>query len=169
MRSIWLNRRRGDRVGDVASRFRRLDAGGFLRRPTNNPVTGGANPAVFAPDMRLLALARRLAPTVKLGPAPGTSRVPVVHEGVIVTGDTFVANPAQRDELRQALKASAVEMEGAAVAQVCWQLGVPFLVIRSITDTADGGTPDAYRVNLDAASRNAATLTLAVITDPAGR
>lgn len=36
-------------------------------------------------------------------------------------------------------------MEGAAVAQVCWQLGVPFLVIRSITDSADGGTPDAYQ------------------------
>jgi adenosylhomocysteine nucleosidase len=60
-------------------------------------------------------------------------------------------------------------MEGAAVAQVCWQLGVPFLVIRSITDSANGGTPDAYRVNIDAASRNAATLTLAVIADAADR
>ena len=144
-------------------------AGGFVRRPTRNTVTGDANPAVFAPDMRLLASARRLAPTLKFSLAPGSSRVPVVREGVIVTGDTFVANPAQRDELRQALKASAVEMEGAAVAQVCWQLGVPFLVIRSITDIADGGTPDAYRVNIDAASRNAATLTLAVIADLAGR
>ena len=137
----------------------------FVRRPTNNPVSGAANPAQFAPDMRLLAAARRLAPTLKFGPSPGATRVPVVHEGLIVTGDTFVANPAQRDELRQALKASAVEMEGAAVAQVCWQLGVPFLVIRSITDSADGGTPDAYRTNIDVASRNAATLTLAVIAD----
>ena len=140
-------------------------AGGFVRRATNNPVAGGANPAVFAPDARLLASARRLAPTLKFDPSPGSSRVPVVREGVIVTGDTFVADPAQRDELRQALKAAAVEMEGAAVAQVCWQLGVPFLVIRSITDSADGGTPDAYRTNIDVASRNAATLTLAVISD----
>jgi adenosylhomocysteine nucleosidase len=60
-------------------------------------------------------------------------------------------------------------MEGAAVAQVCWQLGVPFLVIRSITDSADGGTPDVYRVNIDAAGRNTATLTLAVIADAADR
>ena len=144
-------------------------AGGFVRRPTNNPVAGGPNPAVFAPDMRLLASARRLAPTLSYAVAPGTTRMPVVREGLIVTGDAFIANPAHRDELRQALKASAVEMEGAAVAQVCWQLGVPFLVIRSITDTADGGTPDAYRTNIDAASRNAATLTLAVIADTADR
>jgi adenosylhomocysteine nucleosidase len=56
-------------------------------------------------------------------------------------------------------------MEGAAVAQVSSQLGVPFIVIRSITDSADGSTPDAYRTNIEVASRNAATLTLAVIAD----
>lgn len=140
-------------------------AGGFIRRPTRNTVANDNNPAAFSADIRLLASARRLAPMLKFGPAPGSSRVPVVREGLIVTGDTFVANPAQRDELRQALKAAAVEMEGAAVAQVSWQLGVPFLVIRSISDTADGGTPDAYRTNIDVASRNAATLTLAVVAD----
>jgi 5'-methylthioadenosine/S-adenosylhomocysteine nucleosidase len=91
------------------------------------------------------------------------------RDGIIVTGDAFVANPAQRDEMRRSLKASAVEMEGAAVAQVCSQLGVPFIVIRAITDNADGGTIDDYRTNLDAASRNAATLTLAVIADVAVR
>ena len=143
--------------------FGTATARGFIRRPPANPVTGGANPAFFTPDMRLLASARRLAPGLRLASAPGATQAPVVREGLIVTGDTFVANPAQRDELRQALKASAVEMEGAAVAHVCSQLGVPFLVIRSITDTADAGTPDAYRTNIDAASRNAATLTLAVI------
>jgi adenosylhomocysteine nucleosidase len=145
--------------------FGAATAGGFVRRPTSNPVTGGANPAFFAPDERLLGAARRLAPTLKFASAPGTTRVPAVRDGVIVTGDAFVANPSQRDEMRRSLKASAVEMEGAAVAQVCWQLGAPFIVIRSITDNADGGTPDAYRTNLEAASRNAATLTLAVIAD----
>ena len=136
-----------------------------MRRPTNNPASGDANPAFFSPAAPLLSAARRLAPTVKLTLAPGTTRLPVVHEGIIVTGDAFVGNPAQRDEIRQSLKASAVEMEGAAVAQVSSQLGVPFIVIRSITDSADGSTPDAYRTNTEAASRNAATLTLAVIAD----
>ena len=140
-------------------------AGGFVRRATNNPVTGGVNPAFFASDDRLLRAARRLAPMLKFVPAPGTTSVPVVREGIVVTGDTFVGNPAQRDEVRQTLKASALEMEGAAVAHVSAQLGVPFLVIRSITDRADGSMVDAYRTNLEVASRNAATLTLAVIAD----
>jgi adenosylhomocysteine nucleosidase len=139
--------------------------GGFIRRSTNNPATGGANPPFFVPDDGLLSAARRLAPGLKLTSVPGTTRTPAVREGIVVTGDAFVANPAQRDEMRRSLKASAVEMEGAAVAQVCFQLGVPFLVIRSITDNADGGTIDDYRTNLEAASRNAATITLAVVAD----
>lgn len=143
--------------------FGATTADGFVRRPTSNPATGGINPAFFAPTEWLLSAARRLAPTVNLTPAPGSTRVPVVRDGVVVTGDAFVGNPAQRDEIRQSLKASAIEMEGVAVAQVSTQLRVPFLIIRSITDSADGSTPDAYRTNLDAASRNAATLTLAVI------
>jgi adenosylhomocysteine nucleosidase len=145
--------------------FGTATTGGFIRRATNNPVTGGANPAFFTPDDGLMSAARRLAPMMTLTPVPGTTRVPVVREGIIVTGDAFVANPAQRDEIWRSLKASAVEMEGGAVAQVCTQLGVPFIVIRSITDSADGGTIDDYRTNLDAASRNAATLTLAVLAD----
>lgn len=144
--------------------FGAATAGGFVRRPTNNPATGDVNPAFFPPAEGLLNAARRLAPTVKLTLAPGSTRVPVVREGVIVTGDAFVGDPAQRDEMRRSLKASAVEMEGAAVGHVSTQLGVPFLVIRSITDSADGSTPDAYRTNLEVASRNAAALTLAVIT-----
>ena len=143
--------------------FGATNATGFVRRPTNNPATGGINPAFFSPAETLLRAAQRLAPTVKLTAAPGTTRVPIVRDGIVVTGDAFVGNPAQRDEIRQSLKASAIEMEGVAVAQVSTQLGVPFLIIRSITDSADGGTPDAYRTNLAAASHNAAMLTLAVI------
>jgi adenosylhomocysteine nucleosidase len=142
---------------------------GLIRRPSRNPLTANPNPLLFPADERLLAAARRAARTITPGPAPGTTRVPVVREGVIVTGDVFVGNPVQRDELHRAMGAAAVEMEGAAVAQVGWQLGVPVLIIRSITDTADGGTPDAYRVNIEAASRNAATLTMAVVAQLASQ
>jgi len=135
----------------------------FVRRPTRNPVTGDVNPMFLPADERLLAAVRRAVPTVTLVPVPGTKRAPVIREGLIVTGDAFVANPAQRDELHRSLKAVAVEMEGAAVAQVSAQFAVPAIVIRSITDSADGSTPDAYAANRDTASRNAATLTLASI------
>ncbi|HEY8706851.1 MAG TPA: 5'-methylthioadenosine/adenosylhomocysteine nucleosidase, partial [Burkholderiaceae bacterium] len=62
----------------------------------------------------------------------------LVHEGLVVSGDRFVASLAQSDELR-ALQpdALAVEMEGAAVAQACADFERPFAVLRTVSDRAD--------------------------------
>ena len=63
---------------------------------------------------------------------------PRVHEGLIVSGDRFVATSAESDALRAVLPAAlAVEMEGAAVAQVCHDYGIPFAALRTISDRAD--------------------------------
>jgi adenosylhomocysteine nucleosidase len=62
-----------------------------------------------------------------------------VHEGLIVSGDRFVASAAQGAELRGLLPlALAVEMEGAAVAQACADFDRPFAVVRTVSDRADG-------------------------------
>lgn len=64
--------------------------------------------------------------------------VPRVHVGLIVSGDQFVnraaAVQALRDELPDAL---CVEMEGAAVAQICHEYGARFAVVRIVSDRAD--------------------------------
>ncbi len=61
-----------------------------------------------------------------------------VHEGLIASGDRFVSTTAECRVLQQALpEALAVEMEGAAVAQVCADYGVPFAALRTISDRAD--------------------------------
>lgn len=61
-----------------------------------------------------------------------------VHRGLIVSGDRFVSSASESTALRQALPdALAVEMEGAALAQVCHDFGVPFAVVRTISDRAD--------------------------------
>jgi adenosylhomocysteine nucleosidase len=63
---------------------------------------------------------------------------PLLHEGLVISGDRFVATAAESDTLRAALPdALAVEMEGAAVAQVCADFGRPFAVIRTVSDRAD--------------------------------
>lgn len=63
---------------------------------------------------------------------------PKVHQGLIVSGDRFVATSSESQALREALPAAlAVEMEGAAVAQVCWDYGVQFAAVRTISDRAD--------------------------------
>lgn len=60
------------------------------------------------------------------------------YSGLIVSGDRFVCTSAESAVLRHALPdALAVEMEGAAVAQVCHEWGVPFAAIRTISDRAD--------------------------------
>jgi adenosylhomocysteine nucleosidase len=65
----------------------------------------------------------------------GASRV---HAGLVVSGDQFFASSAAIAELRERLPtALAVEMEGAAVAQVCHELGVPCAVVRTISDAGD--------------------------------
>lgn len=63
---------------------------------------------------------------------------PRVHRGLVISGDQFVASAAAVGALRAALPdALAVEMEGAAIAQVCYEYGVPCAVVRTISDTAD--------------------------------
>lgn len=61
-----------------------------------------------------------------------------VRRGPIISGDRFVSSHDEVAALRARLpNALAVEMEGAAVAQVCTEHGVPFAVVRLISDTAD--------------------------------
>jgi adenosylhomocysteine nucleosidase len=61
-----------------------------------------------------------------------------VHRGLIASGDQFIGKLAQIHALKAALPdLLAVEMEGAAVAQVCFELGIPFAVIRTISDNAN--------------------------------
>lgn len=63
---------------------------------------------------------------------------PQLHTGLIASGDRFVSTTAESRALQQALPdALAVEMEGAAVAQVCADYGVSFAALRTISDRAD--------------------------------
>lgn len=61
-----------------------------------------------------------------------------VHEGLLLSGDRFIATAQASQALRAELPdALAVEMEGAAVAQVCHDYGLPFAAVRTISDRAD--------------------------------
>ncbi len=63
---------------------------------------------------------------------------PRLHQGLIVSGDKFFASSAELAELRGRLPAAlCVEMEGAAVAQVCAEYGVRFGIVRTLSDAAD--------------------------------
>ncbi len=57
--------------------------------------------------------------------------------GTIATGDQFIASEEKKEWIKNIYKADALEMEGASVGYVCKCLGVPFFVLRAISDTAD--------------------------------
>jgi adenosylhomocysteine nucleosidase len=82
---------------------------------------------------------------------------PQVHRGMIASGDQFIGKHAQIAAIKDALpELLAVEMEGAAVAQVCFELGIPFAVIRTISDNAnDHAAVDFMRFVKTVASRYA--------------
>ena len=61
-----------------------------------------------------------------------------VFKGLIATGDQFIASEAYVEFLQEEFGAIACEMEGASVAAVCEQYGIPFVVIRAMSDKADG-------------------------------
>lgn len=64
------------------------------------------------------------------------------HKGVILSGDQFIADVQKVNELRTALPtALCVEMEGAAVAQVCFEYKIPYAIIRIISDNANDDAP----------------------------
>ena len=77
-----------------------------------------------------------------------------LHEGLIISGDRFVSTGAEVGRLRADLpEALAIEMEGAAVAQVCHDYAVPFAIMRTISDRAD----DSAHVDFPAFLRDVAS------------
>ena len=101
------------------------------------PLTGCSR---FAADAALSdALRASVQRCVRRGWLNGNNAgAPRLHEALVISGDQFIATAAQGLALRAALPdALAVEMEGAAVAQVCAAFGMPFAVLRTISDRAD--------------------------------
>ena len=60
-----------------------------------------------------------------------------VHTGVIASGDTFVSDKNKKKEIKETFNAAAVEMEGCAIAQTATANGIPFIIVRAISDLAD--------------------------------
>lgn len=67
-----------------------------------------------------------------------------VQIGTIATGDQFIANKEKVQKLGEIFSAKATEMEGAAVAQVAQNYNIPFVVLRAISDKADGSAHMDY-------------------------
>jgi adenosylhomocysteine nucleosidase len=123
----------------------------------------------FEADPRLLAIARAAAAGVALERCPKakpclphTPRVVVGGNGV--SGPSFVDNAAFRDYTQRTFQARVLDMETAAVAQVAFANGKPFVAFRSLSDLAGGGPGEnEMEAFMDLAADNAATVSEAYL------
>ena len=91
-------------------------------------------PQSFAADETLIAMAKSAAEEVG-----STARI-----GRVASGDQFVADPALKDQIIARTQALCTEMEGAAIAQTAYRNGIPFVVLRCISDKADNSAEMDY-------------------------
>lgn len=109
----------------------------------------------FEADESLRALVLRAASEA----APDAT----VVMGRVASGDLFVCESADKERIRTTFGASCCEMEGAAIAQVCWRNNVPFVIIRAISDKADETSKDEYRDLEAQTAQRSSSITLRAI------
>ena len=78
--------------------------------------------------------------------------------GTIASGDIFCTDSKMREKIRNKFNADAIEMEGAAIAQVCKLDEIPFIVIRSISDKPNGKNEITFEQFLEKASKRCAEI-----------
>lgn len=85
-------------------------------------------------------------------------------EGLICTGDSFICDPERtKVMLNNFPTMAACEMEGAAIAQVCHQFKVPFVVIRSLSDNANNDSPVDFDSYLVKAGHHSALMVISLL------
>ena len=90
---------------------------------------------------------------------------PEVHvfEGRVCTGDQFISSTEQKDAIIAKFGGLCCEMEGGAIAQICCQYGIPFVIIRAISDKADGSAEMDYTEFEHVAAIRCAAITRSMI------
>lgn len=78
--------------------------------------------------------------------------------GTIASGDIFCTEIKMKEKIRKKFEADAIEMEGAAIAQVCKLCDIPFIIIRGISDTPDGNNNVTFEQYLEKASKMCANI-----------
>ena len=117
-------------------------------------------PLAWRADPELVQLAEDAARTALGGVT--------VKRGRVASGDQFVASEEHTGRIAREFSALCVEMEGAAVAQVCARAGIPFAIIRSISDSADSDARLSFREFTDLAAGQAKRVVLALCGRLAG-
>ena len=92
-----------------------------------------------------------------------TSPIITSKRGVIASGDQFISKQEQRDRIKDNFGAIAAEMEGASIGHVCYMNGVPFGVLRAISDGANDDSHMDYPEFVKMAAANSIKIILELL------
>ena len=138
----------GDVVVSTEAVYHDVDATVFGYAPGEIPQMGIA---AFPADEQL----RKAAVEAVRTAAPDIS----VMEGRIASGDQFIAAAEQKSGISETFAPLCTEMEGAAIAQAAYLNGIPFVILRAISDKADGSDLVDYPVFEKKAAADCARIT----------
>lgn len=115
-----------------------------------------ANPAAFLPNAELVEVAKKQAEKLGLNAV----------SGLICSGDAFINGAEKIAQIRADFpQVAAVEMEAAAIAQVCHAMDVPFVVVRAISDVADKESHLSFDEFLPLAAEKSSEMVLAMLNN----
>ncbi len=83
--------------------------------------------------------------------------------GTIVSGDQFISSKEKKSQLVETFNAVATEMEGASIGHVCYMNGVPFGVLRAISDSADDAADMSFNEFCELAAKNSLKVILSFL------
>ena len=110
----------------------------------------GLDVLAFPADEKLMTLAYAAAESVN----PGHTKV-----GRVASGDQFISRPEVKADIIASTGASCTEMEGAAIAHTAYRNGVPYVILRAISDKADDSAEMDYPTFEGIAARRCAAVT----------
>jgi len=121
---------------------------GMVYRKVRGPLAGQMTHWYYRPDARLLRLAKAAIAGYTAEPVTvnGATYVPRVLTGVVSASDLFGVSDAKIADMKKKLNPDIMEMESAAIAQVCTQLGVPHLVFRAGSNRTQSNPGNDYRL-----------------------
>lgn len=92
--------------------------------------------------------------------------ISILQKGLIITGDSFINNHSHINILKNKFPlAIAVDMESAAIAQICYKFNIPCIIIKSISDSSDHNAKINFKKNISIASKNASEYVKYILED----
>ncbi|MBQ9588557.1 MAG: 5'-methylthioadenosine/adenosylhomocysteine nucleosidase [Butyrivibrio sp.] len=142
----------GDIVLSTDACYHDVDATVFGYKKGEVPQLGTAS---FVADEKLREVAKKAIKTAAADIG--------VFEGRVCSGDQFISSKEIKENIKKDFDGMCTEMEGAAIAQGCFLNNIPFLIIRAISDKADGSDIVDYPVFEEKAAKDCAALVIELI------